>query len=81
MNGKFKYKNKDYNVYTDTSVKLEFIFIDGEEQIFWDLLKKHGNVDAIPENEFLTGIYFHKGTLDLSPEYKNSSINARYITK
>lgn len=81
MSKTFKYNNKDYNVYTDTYVSLEFIFIDDQEQVFWDLLKEHGNVNAIPENILLTGIYFTQGTRDISPEYKNSHIRARYITK
>ena len=81
MSGTFKYKNKDCNVYTDTYVNLEFIFIDGQEQVFWDLLKEHSDVEAIPEDILLTGMYFNKETRDLSPEYKNSHIRARHIRK
>lgn len=81
MSGIFNYNNKDFNVYKDTYADLEFIFIDGQEQIFWNLLEEHGDVQKIPEDVLLTGIYFHQGTRDLSPEYENSGIRARYITK
>lgn len=81
MNGTFKYNNKDCNVYKDTNAKLEFIFVDGQEQVFWNLLKEHGEVANIPENILLTGIYFNQGTRDLSPEFENSHIIAHYIAK
>lgn len=81
MNGTFNYNNKDRNVYKDTHADLEFIFIDGQEEVFWDLLKKHNDAKNIPEDVLLTGIYFNKDTRNLSPEYENSGIRAKYITK
>ena len=81
MNGTFNHKNKDCNVYKDTYADLEFIFIDDQEQIFQDILSKHGDVENIPEDVLLTGIYFKQGTRDISPEYKNGHIRAKYIRK
>ncbi len=68
-------------MYKDTYAELEFIFIEGQEQMFWDLLKEYGDVQNIPDDVLLTGIYFNQGTRDLTPEYKNSSIRACCITK
>ena len=81
MNGTFNYNNKDNNVYKDNYADLEFIFTEGQEQVFWDLLKRYEDVNKIPEDVLLTGMYFNKNTRDLSPIYENSLMRAKYITK
>ncbi len=79
--GQFTFKNKIYNVYKDTKSGLEFFFVGKEEKKFWSLLHKHKNPEAIPENELLSGIYFHKGTRNCAPNYVNSHVPAKFVRK
>jgi hypothetical protein len=79
--GTHVFNNKEYNIYKDSKVGLEFIFVDREEKRFWELLKKFKDPLNIPENILMTGIYFRIGTRDTNPNYKNGHIHAKYITK
>jgi hypothetical protein len=70
----YNYKGNEHLVYKDVKNNLEFIFAEGEEEKFRDLLKQYGSSEKIPANISLTGFYFNEGTRKMKPEIENSFI-------